>query len=141
MRRGFTLLELCCVITIISLLTAVTVPAFDVLVRRAHVAEAHSMLPALAHAQLRYQRDHGAFLPCAATGEIPQPTARFPNAEPCWKALGIRIGGEVRYRYGITVTEDNFTITAEGDLDRDGKPSRFTLDGKTQHVDITDELE
>ena len=71
MRRGFTLIELCFVIAIIAILAAVTVPAYDVLLRRAHSAEARSMMTAIAHAQLQYQRDHGSYLACAATGEVP----------------------------------------------------------------------
>ena len=141
MRRGFTLLELSAVIVILVLLTCMTVPAYDVLIRRTHAAEARSMMSAIAHAQLQHQRDHGAYLACAATGEGPAPTARFPNQEPCWQALGIQIGGQVRYRYGVTLTDGSFSVTGEGDLDGDGTLSRFTLDGRTLQVSVTDELE
>ena len=140
MRRGFTLLELCFVIMILSLLVAITVPTYDVLLRRTHQAEARSMLSAIAHAQLQHQRDSGAYLACPATGPIPSPTAEFPT-DPCWKKLGITIGGAVRYRYGVDLTDSSFVVTAEGDLDRDGQLSTLTLQGETLQIDIVDGLE
>lgn len=52
MRRGFTLLELCFVITLIGLLAAVTVPAYDVVHRRALALEAPTMLEAISNAEM-----------------------------------------------------------------------------------------
>lgn len=140
MRRGFTLLELCFVVMIIGLLTAITVPSYDVLLRRTHQAEARSMLSAIAHAQLQYQRDNGVYLSCPATGPVPVPTLEFPS-EPCWKQLGITVGSTVRYRYGVELSERSFVVTAQGDLDRDGHHSTLTLQGETLQIDIEDGLE
>ncbi|MFT5680317.1 MAG: prepilin-type N-terminal cleavage/methylation domain-containing protein [Myxococcota bacterium] len=140
MRRGFTLLELCFVVMILGILTAITVPAYDVILRRSHQAEARSMLSAIAHAQLQHHRDTGDYLACPASGDVPVPTARFPEAS-CWKTLGIQVGGAVRYRYGVEVIDGGFAVTAEGDLDRDGHTSRLTLSGDTLQIDIVDGLE
>lgn len=140
MQRGFTLLELCFVIMIISLMAAITVPSYDLLLRRTHQSEAVSFLSAIAHAELQHYRDTGAYLPCASEGDIPRVPVAFPAA-PCWRALGIEVGGEVRYRYGVTVSQAGFEVTAEGDLDRDGHPSRLTLDGASLRVSIEDGLE
>ena len=140
MRRGFTLLELCFVVMIIALLTAITVPSYDVLLRRTHQAEARSMLSAIAHAQLQHQRDNGAYLDCPATGPVPAPMLEFPTAT-CWKQLGLEVGSTVRYRYGVELTDHSFVVTAQGDLDRDGQLSTLTLQGETLQIDIVDGLE
>ena len=140
MRRGFTLLELCFVISIMGILTALTVPTYDVLLRRAHQSEARSMLSAIAHAQLTHQRDTGTWLACPATGPIPAPTAAFPD-EACWKTLGIFPDGPVRYRYGVTLRGEGFIVTAEGDLDRDGQASLLTLEGSSLTITAVDGLE
>jgi len=141
MRRGFTLIELCYVIAVLGLLAALTVPAYDVLLRRAHVAEARAMVHAIAHAELRHLRDRGAYLPCGTSGDVPREPVAFPEDEPCWKALGIRSEGLVRYRYAVSLEDDSYLVTAEGDLDGDGQQSRFSLDGRDLILHVVDELE
>ncbi len=141
MRRGFTLIELCFVIAIMGLLVAIVVPTYEVLLRRAQAEEAPAMLQAIAHAELQHFRDQGRYLACPATGEIPRGPAPFPNGQQCWQDLGIQVGGEVRYRYGVTMDGGDFLVTAEGDLDRDGAPSRYTLRGRDRSVEIEDGLE
>ena len=140
MRRAFTLIELCYVLAIIGLLTAVTVPAYDTLLRRSRAAEAQAMVHAIAHAELQHLRDRGSYVACPASGELIDLPAPFPDA-PCWRALGIRVGGDVRYRYGVEATADTFTVLAEGDQDGDGLLARYTLDSRTLDLTVEDELE
>ena len=139
-RRGFTLIELAYVLAIIALLTAVTVPAYDAILRRARVTEAHAMVHAIAHAELRHLRDRGSYLACPATGELSDLPAPFPD-EPCWRALGIRAEGEVRFRWGVELVDDSFVVTGQGDQDGDGELTTFRLDGRTFALQIEDELE
>ncbi len=139
--RGFTLIELCYVVTVITLLAAITVPVYDVLLRRARADEAHAFLHDLAHAQLRALRDHGEYVACPPEGEVPDPVAAFDSDRACWKQLGVIVEGPVRFRYGVTVADGSFSVTAEGDLDGDGETSLYTLDGRTFAMDIRDELE
>ncbi len=141
MRRGFTLLELCFVVTLIAALTAISVPVFSVLVARSHAAEARTMVHAIAHAELQHYRDHGAFLACPAAGEIPGPVAAFPDDEPCWEALGVRVGQDVRYRYSVSLEGESYQVLAEGDQDGDGERARFVLDGRELALTVTGELE
>ena len=138
--RAFTLIELSYVLVIISLLTAVTVPAYDLLVRRAQAAEATSMVHAIASAERQRYRDQGAYLACPAEGDVPALPRAFPAA-PCWEALGIRVTDPVRYRYSVALEGDSFVVTAEGDLDRDGVAARYTLRGRDLHLDVVEPLE
>lgn len=141
MRRGFTLIELCFVIAILGVLTAVTVPAYGVIHRRAQAAEARAMLSAIAHAELRHHRDTGVLLPCGPTASVGKTPVAFPNGEACWQALHIQVGGAVRYQYAVALDGDSFVVTAVGDLDGDGKRSTLRLDGRNLHIETTDGLE
>ena len=47
----------------------------------------------------------------------------------------------MRYRYGVELTPGSFRVVAEGDLDGNGTPSRYVLDGRTQRLEVTEELE
>ncbi|MFH1463595.1 MAG: prepilin-type N-terminal cleavage/methylation domain-containing protein [Pseudomonadota bacterium] len=141
MRRGFTILELSCVIAIIAFICAASIPVYEVLVYRAQADEARTVLRAIAHAELRHYRDRGTFLACDPGGEVPRPTGAFPAEAPCWRALGFQLVGEVRYRYAVALDGDSFVATAEGDLDRDGSTSRFSLHGRDMQIFVEDELE
>jgi prepilin-type N-terminal cleavage/methylation domain-containing protein len=140
-RSAFTLIELACVIAVIGIMAATSVPIYDTLVRRAHTDEARTMVQAIAHAELRHFRDRGTYIACPSEGEVPKTPVRFSSDRACWRALGILIGGTVRYRYGVELDGTSFVVTAEGDLDRDGTPSRFRLHGKDFALTIEDELE
>lgn len=141
MRRGFTMIELAFVLAILAVLLTVTVPSYQVLIRRAQAAEAPTMALAIAHAELQHHRDHGRYLACPATGPVPISPGPFPAGEACWKALGIDVGGVVRYRYGVTLEDQDFVVLAEGDLDRDGQGSRYVVRGSRLEVEVEEPLE
>lgn len=141
MRRGFTLIELSFVLAVIALLVGLTIPNYVTLVRRAHADEARTMVSAIAHAELRYHRDHGQFLACGSVETPPTHPIHFPGDLPCWRALGIATDGEVRYSYAASVDPTSFRVVARADLDANGVASKFTLDGRTLLLDIENELE
>ena len=60
-RRGFTLIELTIVVSIVALLAVVALPAYQGSVRRAHRAEAKAALSAAAQMMERYLTEHGAY--------------------------------------------------------------------------------
>jgi prepilin-type N-terminal cleavage/methylation domain-containing protein len=126
-----TLIELSCVLAVLAILTAAAVPA----------SEAPAVLEAIAHAELRHFRDQGRWLPCPRTGEVPTGPVPFPAEEPCWSTLAIRLDGHTRFRYGVVVEGDSFVATAEGDLDRDGTPSRYRLGGHDLLLHVEEGLE
>src|SRR3954470_8147554 len=98
-RRGFTVIELSTVLAVMAVLVALTVPEYRQLVLRAQTEEARTTLSAIAHAELRYHRDHGQFLACGEAAAAPKRGTVFPAELPCWKALGISLGANVRYAY------------------------------------------
>lgn len=140
MRRGFSILELSYVLAVMGIVVALTVPAYDVFLKRARVDEARTMLAAIAHAELRHFRDRGSYLACAAAGPVPQGPVQFPTA-PCWKELGVEVGGEVRFRYSVELADGTFVAVAEGDLDADGQASSFRWNGRLSSLAIERELE
>jgi len=141
--HGFTLIELAMVLAIMSLLVMVTVPAYQGILLRSRAVEARGMLEAVADAELRYYRDHGRYLECPPSSTtVPRGvTVAFDPEAPGWKELGVNLGAAVRYRYEVAVDGDSFTVTAQGDLDGDGKASRFALHGKTLPLTVQDERE
>ena len=134
MRRalwgGFTLVELAFVLAVVGLLIAMTVPAYQSIVRRGQAAEAALMLEHIAHAELGHRRDHGAFLACAA-----------PLGSACWKDLGVHAEGKTHYSYRVELEGTTFRAIAEGDLDGDGEKSLFTMDGASLSLTAKDALE
>ena len=139
--RGFTLVELALVVVVIGLLIALTIPMYDGTIRRTHALEARLALEHIANAQLTWRRDHGVFLACERSNDVPRATvAAFDTAKKGWKELGYAPSGAVRYAYEVVVEGDGFRATAIGDLDGDGTESRLTV---TQMLDVQgeDELE
>jgi prepilin-type N-terminal cleavage/methylation domain-containing protein len=141
MRRGFSIIELSYVLAVMGIVVAISVPTYDVFLKRARVDEARSMLAAIAHAELRHFRDRGAYLACAAEGSVPKGPAVFPNASACWKELGVAVSGEVRYRYSVELADGTFFAIAQGDLDGDGRESVFRWNGRLSSLEVQDELE
>ncbi len=123
--RGFTLVELSMVLSVMAILVTLSVPAYDGIVRHARAAEARATLEAIGDAELAHYRDTGAFLPCGS----PKEGALFefdPNAS-CWRQLGIHFEGRPRFRYGVAVDPTGFVALATADLRHDGKVRTFKL--------------
>jgi prepilin-type N-terminal cleavage/methylation domain-containing protein len=141
-RRGFTLVELAFVLTVMSVLVAVSVPGYHQVMLQARASEARAMLSALHHTVSVYQRDHAEVLECLPLPDEPVPTTavRFV-ARPCWKALGFTIDGLVRYRYQVKRGATGFEVIAEGDLNGDSVTSSFTLSSRDLRVTTEREFE
>ena len=140
--RGFTLLELAAVLGIIGLLSTIATPVLIIAVRRAHSAEARALVEAIADAELAYWRDHGKYLACPPSPDrMPVATPSSWTGGPEWKQLGFRAAGPVHYEYRVDLEADSFKVVAVGDLDGNTKTAKFSLDGKTLELTVTDELE
>lgn len=88
-RPAFTIVELMVVVTIIGLLTAIALPKFRDVQRRAVATQMLGDLDAIRHAALSFYVDSSYFPPDADLGQVPQnlgpylPTG-FKMAKPEW---------------------------------------------------------
>lgn len=142
--RGFTLIELAFVLAILGVLVSIAAPGYRGIMLRSRAAEAPVSLEALADAELRYFRDHGAFLACPPMPPAGPPrgtVARLDPKAPGFKELGFNLDGDIRYQYEVVLEEGTFKAIARGDLDANGKASTYTLRGDTLALEIKDELE
>jgi prepilin-type N-terminal cleavage/methylation domain-containing protein len=141
-RKGFTLLELSVVLSVLGILIALAVPGFRTAILKAKAAEARTVVEAIADAEQRHYRDSGKYLACESSPTLPPGSpASFDASRPGWKELGFQIDGPVRYRYEVVLVGTSFKVTAAGDLDGDGVRSTYTLDGSNLALAITEELE
>lgn len=142
-QLGFTLLEIAVVILCIGVLASVLSPNLHRIFFRMQTAEPRTTLPAIAHAELAYRRDHGAFIACApSSAEISRGReGSFDATRPGWKEIGFAAEGRVTYQYEVTLRGATFDVHARGDLNGDGVPSHFVLAGDTMKLTIEKELE
>ena len=105
-RRGFTLLELACVVGVISVLLSLSISSYAFFLRRARDAEALVNLQTIAHLEQVSMLERGHFVGCAPSPEeLPQPRSRFAQTEG-WPQLGFRIEGPVHHQYGVDLSAE-----------------------------------
>lgn len=128
--QGFTILELAVVVTLLSVLAVLAVPAFNTVMKRAYISEARVVMEGIAQAELEYYRDHGKFRACAVSSKtVPsRPDQMFDATAKGWSDIGFSVEGYVRYQYEVKTKGDTFQVIARGDLDQDGEVSQLTLD-------------
>jgi len=140
-RHGFTLIELMIVVAIIGILAATAIPSFRNYQFKAKRSESFTNLSALAHTQLAFFSEHGAYfgVPVAEPGYSQSST---PNAskrsvaelDAAFAGLGWTPEGDVFYDYdAVTGSAFNapggnspgcvcptcLTVAAYGDVDGD----------------------
>ena len=129
-RRGFTVVELVVVVTVIGLLASLALPQLSGVVVRAKQGEREVMMNAILQSMNDYASTHGGQLP----GDGPLALPRNPDHAPdgsrqffspglgAWGALGWTPEGPLYFRYDVTRTApDTVVITAQADLDHNGQ--------------------
>jgi prepilin-type N-terminal cleavage/methylation domain-containing protein len=108
LRNGFTLVELMVVIAIISILAAVSIPAYFNHIMRTRQSKAISEVMAIKAASERYFVENGAY-----TTTI----GKLPGYASAGTTAGAEFMPDSYYRYLITAAG---TVRARGDLNGDG---------------------
>ncbi|HZZ85737.1 MAG TPA: prepilin-type N-terminal cleavage/methylation domain-containing protein [Anaeromyxobacteraceae bacterium] len=126
--RGFTLVELMVVTTIIGLLSSVAVPGYQRMMLRTRSAERSVILPAIARAAQDLITQKGQF-PSTFIGVANPPGTpttykrTLTQGQPGWKDIDLLIEGGLYYSYSFVGSNTpiiSLTVTADGDLDGDG---------------------
>ena len=131
--RGFTLIELTIVMTIIGILAAIAIPNFQKFTAKAKQSEAKTMLALIASYEYDYKLRHGKFLACPLNPREGEKT--WDPIAPGWKDLGFEPKGLRHYSYEVTLTEDNFMVRAVGNIDGDEDKDVWLLNGKNLEIE------
>ena len=60
---------------------------------------------------------------------------------PAWQSLGFRPDGELYYQYRVRLEKDGFVAEAFGDLDCNGKKSRYWMGPRMKSPAAENEIE
>ena len=135
--RAFTLLELTAVLTIIGLLVAASVGAYDRHIRAARTHEVMFQIVGLAD---RLAAQPGGPIPCAPSPpEVPGRVSAPWVPSEGFRALDWSPGDTTRYQYEVLVPGPDgaaFVVRARGDLDGDGVTSVFDLRSDDRNIHI-----
>lgn len=135
-RRGFTLIELACVIGVIGILTSIAVPSFSIYMQRAKETEALINVEAIAYLQQVRILELGESIACEPRPQqVPQDRSAFESTA-AWADLGFAPAGQVRFQYEVTKgSPKQFTVIARGDVDKDGKLAELLLDSERFEIE------
>ena len=133
--EGFSIIAIFLGIIILMFLVGLLIPLVMRIRASEEVSEAVDNLIAICEAQEAYRAKYRTYYSCkespANGGRDKIPDSWVDEGTPGTNAfadIGFVPDKPVRYRYAVrNATETNFTATAIGDLDEDGKLSRFVV--------------
>jgi type IV pilus assembly protein PilE len=125
--RGFTLIEVMVVVTIIAILAAIALPSYNNYLRKGRRADAQAALTDIASRQQQYLMDARAYAPDTATLNFTPQTSVTD-----WYVLAITVGGPPP-SYTLTATP-----VAGKDQVKDGVLTLTSTGAKTRTLGSTD---
>ncbi|MFH0925631.1 MAG: type II secretion system protein [bacterium] len=119
-KKGFTLIELSVVISIMGILAALAVPNFMRFIEKAKETEARTNLPLIYALQMKHKLHNGSFFSCPPNPpNIPEQKSKWQD-DPDWERLGFDDLIETYFQYEVVSDSNSFTAYArrKGDLDQ-----------------------
>ncbi|MDR3550058.1 MAG: prepilin-type N-terminal cleavage/methylation domain-containing protein [Candidatus Babeliales bacterium] len=155
-KRGFTLIELMIVVTIISFLAIVSVPSFAKFLHKAKRAEVYMNLSSIYAAQKAYWAEHGRYSDTldgeGGIGWKPDGYKGGGTGEKFYYTYGFGSGSEGKNYFtgklgasagslGMSRADgQSFLAVAAGDIDGDGKLDIITVDEFNNITIVQDDL-
>ena len=125
--RGFTLIELTFVVTVIGILAAIAIPNFMKFQAKSRQSEAKSIMPLIAAYEMDYKLRHGKFIACSMN-----PAKNGGKWDPKiagWAELGFEPVGIKDYSFEITLKDKSFVARAIGNVDNDPTLDEWVMEG------------
>lgn len=145
--RGFTLIELMIVVSIVSILAAIAIPQYEAMIVRTKRAEIPMNLDGMRSVEVGYHAEWDVFtscsmLPANVPGRVAVPFGATMSTSLDWNQLGWVPDGRVYGQYSITANDSlgelaTFHADGFGDIDGDGNLSHYRTTQDLKPVMLT----